>query len=337
MGKIIASASGGLSSMMMAIKLKKRIENGDLKAKELVCIFANTGCENEQTLQFVHDVDKQYGLNIKWVEAVTNPKHMKGVTHRLTDFKGAFRANQYKHPLHPFHAHIIKNGIPNQNKPQCSDRLKEFAVEHYKKTHGLSGFPHAIGMRIDEENRATPSKIQLILNAILVTPTNFRNCGINRWDIIQENNYFNLLTNKHKIELKRYCKKLSKHNLIYPMCDMFPSSKSDVEYFWDDESLDLGLENHQGNCQTCWKKSHKKLYLIAKETPELFEAFDWWESNYQHIKPNTDGKPRYFFRGHKSAKMIIGESSAFEAWALRKMIGAELEVGCAEGCNGYLI
>lgn len=330
---IIASVSGGETSIFMAKRLKDEGHN-------VTCIFSNTGLENNETLDCLQEADSRFGLNLIWVEAVTNQQKGKGITHRVTNYENAYRFHQYKDINHPFHAHIRKNGIPNRVFKQCSDRLKEFAIEHYKKTHGLKGLPHAIGIRMDESRRATPKDVQDMLRLIDVEPIHYRNAGLKRFEYAETNPKFHFLTKAQIKRLKAYTNKLNKYNLIYPLCDMFPSDKIDVSDFWEDQDFRLELEAHQGNCRTCWKKSNSKLALIAKETPEWFDAFKWYEQEYSFVKPTDDGKPRLFFRGNRSAEMIIGESALLDAYDLRKIIGAERESeheGCAESCNGYSV
>ena len=111
-----------------------------------ICVFANTGLENEETLEFIDKCDKHFGLNIVWLEAVVHGPDV-GNTHRVTSYKDAYRAHQYKDPLHPFHAHVKKNGVPNQAYPQCSDRLKEQVIESYRSEAGLKGYKQALGFR----------------------------------------------------------------------------------------------------------------------------------------------------------------------------------------------
>jgi len=330
-GKLITNTSGGKSSMAQAIKIKQMF--GD--SIEQICIFANTGMENEETLEFLDRCDRKYDLNIIWLEAVVH-EHGKGNTYRITDFENAYRINQYFDPLHPFHAHVKKNGIPNATYPQCSDRLKEQVIESYKKDNGLKGVKQALGFRIDEENRATNKKVREILNSINLDFRLFRKIEDHnvRMGMLESTN----LDLNDLMLIERYSLKLKKYNLVFPMCDWFPMTKEDVNDFWEDQPFNLELEAHMGNCATCWKKSDKKLHLIAIERPELYQPFKWLEEKYKHIKPNTkNGKDRVFFRKHRNSDMIIGEAQLMDAYMLRKLIGANIddESGCAENCNGY--
>jgi len=326
---LITNTSGGKSSMAQAIIIKQRYGH---KFNQ-VCIFANTGMENEETLEFLDKCDREYNLNIIWLEAVVH-EHGKGNTFRITNFKDAYRIRQYKDPIHPFHAHVKKNGIPNATYPQCSDRLKEQVIESYKKANGLRGVRQALGFRIDESNRAMSRTVKNALESIGVSTEIFRTteCHDSRMKMVSD-------CDTVKLELiKRYSLKLKKYNLVFPMIDWFPMDKEDVNDFWEEQSFNLELEAHMGNCATCWKKSDKKLHLIALENPEKYQAFKWFEETYKHIKPNTkNGQDRVFFRKHRNSDMIIGEAQLMDAYMLRKLIGANIdeESGCAESCNGY--
>jgi len=380
---LITNTSGGKSSMAQAIIIKEKYGH----KYETICIFANTGMENEETLEFIDRCDREYGLNIIWLEAVVH-EHGKGNTHRVTDFKNAYRIHQYKDSLHPFHAHVKKNGIPNATYPQCSDRLKEQVIESYKKANGLKGVKQALGMRIDESNRAMSKPVKTALSKMGFYVDDHGNLfreeiyaglgsanlymamkgrrvrseisGICDYNLLwikdsfttsdkfirqvsetkkQADKYINQnITKTDCLSVMSYIKKIEKYNLVFPMIDWFPMDKDDVNDFWEEQPFNLELEAHKGNCATCWKKSDKKLHLIALEQPELFEAFNWFEETYKHVKPNTkNGMDRVFFRKHRSSKMIIGEAKLMDAYMLRKLIGANIdeESGCAESCNGY--
>ena len=64
--KLLVSFSGGETSAYMS---KWLIENKS-DHYEMVFVFANTGEEAEETLQFVDQCDKTWDLNMVWVEAL---------------------------------------------------------------------------------------------------------------------------------------------------------------------------------------------------------------------------------------------------------------------------
>jgi 3'-phosphoadenosine 5'-phosphosulfate sulfotransferase (PAPS reductase)/FAD synthetase len=334
---LVASISGGETSGYLAVLLSGNSFPFLRNAKKTY-IFANTGLENEETYEFVNSLDVMFDLNLIWVEAVINPKHGKGVTHRVTDFENAFRPHQYKHPDHPFHAHIRKSGIPNPNKPQCSDRLKAFAIEDYKKKNGLKGAPHAIGMRGDEPNRIMSKKLRDMACSIGVNPDYWR----------QLDSHYERMShiNKHVIAsdylpfLERYSKKLEQFGLVYPLSDWTdePVDKAEVNAFWEEADHRLELEEHEGNCQTCWKKSDPKLFLLANEHGSRFDPFKWFEEQYHTVKPNDNGESRVFFRRNRSAINVMRQAKEHSSWALRKMIGlhrVDENAGCSESCESY--
>lgn len=278
--KLMVSFSGGQTSAYMSLRLKREFE----AAYDLRFVFANTGQENEETLRFVERTDQEGGLGVVWLECIVNPAHGKGVRHRTVSFKTAARQGE------PFEAFIAKSGIPNSNKPQCSDRLKALVIESYKRAIGWSGCFHAIGIRKDEERRRAKAAVQV-------------------------------------------------YNLVYPLLDWptMISDKEDVLNYWEEQPWSLGLEAHEGNCKTCWKKSNNKLWLLAVEHPERFEFMARMERQYSHVKPNENGAPRVFFRGNRGAVDILREASSMDSRTLRRMIGADTqsETGCAESCEAY--
>ena len=148
MKKLAISFSGGRSSAVMTKLCLDKY--GD--THEIVITFANTGCEHPATLDFVRNCDRHWGFNTVWLEAVINPEHGKGVTHKIVDYETASRNGE------PFEAHIRKSGIPNPTSPVCTSRLKTDVMEHYLRSIGwVQGkkinYQTAIGIRADEIDR----------------------------------------------------------------------------------------------------------------------------------------------------------------------------------------
>jgi 3'-phosphoadenosine 5'-phosphosulfate sulfotransferase (PAPS reductase)/FAD synthetase len=127
-----------------------------------------------------------------------------------------------------------------------------------------------------------------------------------------------------------------KTDMVYPLADL-NVTKQDVLEFWKTMPFDLNLEEHQGNCDACFKKSHRKLLKVAAESPERLR---WWiemEEKYGTVK--IDGMKSYnemidrvggarFLRGHRSYKDLLTE--AFPEAEL------DLSEGCEESCEPFL-
>lgn len=247
---LLCSFSGGRTSAFMANLL---LQNND--RNDLIFVFANTGKENVETLNFINECDKRWNLGVVWLEAFVNPEHGKGTTYRLVNFETASRNGE------PFSAVNQKYGIPNKNYPHCTRELKEIPIRKFAiNTFGRNNYKMCIGIRADERTR------------------------INR-------------------------RRAEKNNLIYPLTDDFPTTKRMIRDFWDNQDFDLELEDYEGNCDLCWKKSLKKRQRIIGEKPHLA---DWWENeeNMDEYVFDRDGYTIAEIR--KQAKLRKGQLSIFD-------------------------
>lgn len=146
--RLFVSFSGGRTSGCMA----RMLQQSTLPTTEVVTIFANTGQEDEQTLLFVDECDKRWGLNVVWVEAVVHPERGVGTSHQVVNFATAHRGKRL------FEQMIRKYGIPNKNFPHCTRELKLRPMTSYLRSIGwLPGtYDTAIGIRADEFDRIDP-------------------------------------------------------------------------------------------------------------------------------------------------------------------------------------
>ena len=151
--KLLISFSGGRTSAYMTWYLLN--EWPDRENWDMVVVFANTGKEVEGTLEFVDRCDKEWGLNVVWVEAKHEDDNgdtysEKGwqVEHKIVSFETASRVGQ------PFEEMISQLGIPCSAAPFCSDQLKRKPIESYVKSIGWKkDYWKAIGIRADEIDR----------------------------------------------------------------------------------------------------------------------------------------------------------------------------------------
>ena len=143
--KLLISFSGGRTSGYMTHKILSSISS-DVDAR---VVFANTGQEDDKTLEFVHNCELRFGWDITWVEAKVDPKKGKGTRHRITSYETASRKGE------PFEEVISKYGIPNQTMPHCTRELKLNPIyslcKEWKWKKG--DYSCAIGIRADEIDR----------------------------------------------------------------------------------------------------------------------------------------------------------------------------------------
>ena len=148
--RIVVSFSGGETSALML----EKILNEYSKTHEIKVVFANTGEENEETLEFVNNVSKELNVDIIWLEY---DGHLK---FKEVNFETAYRSHDLKEIAnkwqnHPFRKFIEVYGLPNIKIPTCSRELKERTIDRYLRSIGWLPITRtkAIGIRADEMDR----------------------------------------------------------------------------------------------------------------------------------------------------------------------------------------
>jgi 3'-phosphoadenosine 5'-phosphosulfate sulfotransferase (PAPS reductase)/FAD synthetase len=138
----VISFSGGRTSAYMLHRIIQ--ENNGLPDEAIVC-FANTGKEDEATLQFVKDCETNWGIEIHWLEYQSEKPKFKRV-----NFDTASRNGE------PFEAMINdKKMLPNNFMRFCTSELKINTIRKYLKSIDLDieDDAHLVGIRADEPRR----------------------------------------------------------------------------------------------------------------------------------------------------------------------------------------
>lgn len=95
--------------------------------------------------------------------------------------------------------------------------------------------------------------------------------------------------------------KIDFNNYIQPLASFLKVTKQDVLEFWKKQPFDLEIDEHYGNCVGCYKKSDKKLKMIADENPNYFDSFIDLENNYSKVKTKEEKGARIIYRGFRTA------------------------------------
>lgn len=121
---------------------------------DVVYVFANTGQERNETLDFVHECDKRFSLGVVWVEAVVNDGRV-ACSHKVVSYETASRITDEDQRESPFYKVCEKYGIPNKAYPHCTRELKENPIHSYVASIGWTkgDYQTAIGIRTDEPRR----------------------------------------------------------------------------------------------------------------------------------------------------------------------------------------
>lgn len=201
--RLFLSFSGGKTSGVMTRMCLQHLSD----VFEIVVGFSNTGEEDERCLRFVHNCDVHFGFKTVWLEAVVNPEHGEGTTHRVVSYETASRKGE------PFEAVIQKYGIPNRSFPHCTRELKQKAMDSYLRSIGWTDYYTAIGIRPDEGRRVNAKAVQQKIVYPLIDWFYMDKQDVNDW---WEEQPFNLDMREHEGNC-RWCWKKSdaKHFLLW--------------------------------------------------------------------------------------------------------------------------
>jgi len=264
--KLFISFSGGeTSAYMLYWLLKNKLEEYEIKV-----VFANTGNENEETLEFVQRCSEEFNVEIIWVEAVptwsivfngkkyvTKSENLKqfqmmrkfeikrgrkpilpkaGTTFEIVSFETASRSGE------PFEKVIQRYGIPNKAYIHCTRELKLQPMTKYMRSINWNkgDYYTAVGIRADEVDRIAKDR-------------------------------------KEKM-------------IIYPLISDKPMTKPQINGFWKLMSFRLQLKGYQGNCKDCYKKTQNKLLTIAKEHESMFDFTKRMTDKYSRFRPYQQRK-----------------------------------------------
>lgn len=138
-------------------------------------------------------------------------------------------------------------------------------------------------------------------------------------------------------EIRRVAKSGEKREIVYPLIDMFATDKQDVLDWWEDQEFDLGLNEWNGNCKLCYKKSTNKLFKQLDEHPEFIAWHKKMEELYggNGFKKDEDYR-RVFFRKNISAsqlEQLHKEDRSSPAYSKREMQDFYADGGCSESCE----
>lgn len=141
---IFCSVSAGLSSVMMAIKIKEWYPDHNI-----INVMANTSKERKESLDFMNECDKYFGLNLIWIEAVFNERG-KGVDYVIKDFDNLLTNGEI------YEDGISKFGIPSVVNKWCNRDLKYEPMRKFAdEVLGRNDYSIAIGIRADELDRVS--------------------------------------------------------------------------------------------------------------------------------------------------------------------------------------
>lgn len=138
-------------------------------------------------------------------------------------------------------------------------------------------------------------------------------------------------------ELNRKNRKAFEKRIIYPLIDLNPSTKQDINNWWNKQTFNLEIHPDEGNCNNCWKKNIKVLCRNAVRNPR---SFDWWQQmtdKYGHYNPRNlevSDIGFNFYREGRSPVDIIALAKGDISQVI-KISSEETSSGCQESCEAF--
>lgn len=145
-GPACISFSGGRTSGYMLAQILEA--HGGQLPPDVHVVFANTGKERPETLDFVHECATRWGVPIRWVEYVPDKPLFREVTHATASRNGE-----------PFAALIErKRALPNQDQRWCTIEMKILPAKRLMRSLGYDRWTNLVGLRADEPTRVANRK-----------------------------------------------------------------------------------------------------------------------------------------------------------------------------------
>ena len=245
------SFSGGRTSAYMLHRVLQA--HGGTLPDYVKVVFANTGKEMPQTLDFVRDCGEHWGVDIVWVEldqmqlvhdGSDGHRRKFSYTTKVVDHATASRKGE------PFATLIKVRGMaPNPVARFCTADLKTRRINQYLKS---IGFPkdhvQLVGLRADEMRRVMTTHNTVSEGHECYCPL-----------------YVDGVTKEH---VAKFCEKQNFDLALY--------NDNGVSPF--------------GNCDLCFLKNAGKKISIIKARPDLAQ---WWIEQEKIVDPFRNDHPSY--------------------------------------------
>lgn len=151
-GNVLISFSGGRTSGYMLHQILDA--NGDLPERAKV-VFANTGREMPETLDFVQECSERWRVPITWLEYRTVYNQKRNIynhTFEIVNHNSASRNGE------PFEILInARSTLPNNFQRFCTIEMKIRTIKRFLKSKNWKQWANVVGIRADERHRVSES------------------------------------------------------------------------------------------------------------------------------------------------------------------------------------
>jgi 3'-phosphoadenosine 5'-phosphosulfate sulfotransferase (PAPS reductase)/FAD synthetase len=166
-GPAVVNFSGGRSSGLL---LRRVLDaHHGVLPDDVHVLFANTGVEREETLDFVAAVASHWSVDIVWIE-----RERRGV--REVTYESASRSGE------PFVDLITRRRyLPNAVQRFCTQELKIEAMRAWMRARGYQRWTSVVGLRRDEGRRAAKLRAREDRHWDVAVP--LHEAGITKFDV----------------------------------------------------------------------------------------------------------------------------------------------------------
>lgn len=142
-GPALVNFSGGRSSGMLVNRI---LDAHAGRPADVRFVFANTGKERAETLDFVAECAERWGVAITWVER--DGSQSEGARFREVEYETASRNGE------PFAELITERSyLPNSITRFCTVDLKILVARDWMRAQGYTHWTSVVGLRRDEPSR----------------------------------------------------------------------------------------------------------------------------------------------------------------------------------------
>lgn len=275
---LLLTCSLGETSMFMVIWCLKHLQD----KYNMVVVCANTGQEQNESLDFGIRCAEEYNIPIHFIEGVVIHGKRVSTQYKKVTPANLTRADSWRYSENtPFEEVIKKYGLPNHSRLHCTRELKMNPIKAFAKDYfELEDFK--IWLNEDENFEKFP------FTSVYLVQQNyeqFRETDAYKEFIKTYKQNYKLALGIRSDEFDRINPRAKELGIIYPLISkgFQPMTKKHINFWWSQQPFRLNLKGYQGNCITCYKKSNNKLMQIAKEQPEAFEFFDKMEQKYGNV------------------------------------------------------
>jgi hypothetical protein len=133
-------------------------------------------------------------------------------------------------------------------------------------------------------------------------------------------------------------KRLTPKNCVRYLAEISDFEKSDILEFWRQMPFDLEIEEWNGNCVFCPKKSNLKLVAAQRDNPELYHDYLAMLYSDSVRVDNKTGHWSQMYRGKKSLEQVVAMFDGSTGDEIKARIrGAKMtDAGsCSESCEVF--